>query len=374
MCGKKSIKVLLTTIILTFSTAFSCSAHQVYFCGEAIPTDRQFVANKLMNVIYNQMPNVTLAYLRYQAQRYFPKISEWLKYYHIPDDFKYIPIIECGFRNLSSSAGARGFWQLMPQVAVNLGLSLYPYDQRDDPTLSTKAACMLICEHYAFIKKKLGRPSWILTAASYNFGPGNVLDAIRSQGADYFNMQLNAETAEYVYRLVAVKELFERPELYMKGFGTNIFSDGLLPESLKKDKQIDLTNLQRGPATNVNRNNDASLGSMHIIVLKEGEQLHPQTRDILVAARIISDRKPLKDGQMMRFELLEGLQTSDFSKLKGSEISGQAWIIDGRVFVDFGVGDELELEDLTEQRGINYEVAQKNHAYVLLKSKIETGD
>ncbi|HMP93722.1 MAG TPA: hypothetical protein PKD90_12660, partial [Phnomibacter sp.] len=63
-----------------------------------------------------------------------------------------------------------------------------------------------------------------LTAAAYNFGNGNISNAIRRMGGDYFNMALNEETALYVYKIIAVKELLERPDLYIGNLGTNIFA------------------------------------------------------------------------------------------------------------------------------------------------------
>jgi len=73
-------------MLLAFSTKIS--AHEIYFCNEAIPTSRDFVAHKLMNVIKDQIPNVTLATLRYKARIYFPYISAWLKYSSVQDVFK----------------------------------------------------------------------------------------------------------------------------------------------------------------------------------------------------------------------------------------------------------------------------------------------
>src|SRR5690606_27922622 len=104
---------------------------------------------------------------------------------------KYIPIVECGFRNVSSPAGARGFWQIMPQVAESLKLVVSPErDDRDDPQLATIAACKLIREHFFTLKNRLNVSSWVLTAAAYNFGPTNIIKTVQKQGKDYFNMTL----------------------------------------------------------------------------------------------------------------------------------------------------------------------------------------
>jgi membrane-bound lytic murein transglycosylase D len=365
-----SIRKLISIIVglsLCCTTAQPAFAHEIYFCNEAIPTSRDFVANRLMNVIKNQMPVVTLTYLRYQAQRYFPAISAWLKYYGLPDDFKYIPIVECGFRNLSSQVGARGFWQIMPEVAKELGLVVSPtYDERDDPGKSTIAACKLIRSHFFILKNNLKVSSWVLTAAAYNFGPGNIIKTVQKQGTDYFNMKLNAETAEYVYRLIAVKELFEHPELYMNGFGANIFSNANMP---KGAENTDINKLERGPATGTSQDEDFS--ALDVKMNKEGEQAKRKTKSFLVPAKIVSSSKAFRDGSLLTFELMSDLRLSDQFRKKGSSIKGQGWLIDGRVFVDMGFGHEVEVQDKLAQKGLAPEDAVKNNEFVVLKTEVD---
>ncbi|MEO6831238.1 MAG: lytic transglycosylase domain-containing protein [Chitinophagaceae bacterium] len=362
----KRLLLIFTLIGLMFSQ--KALAHDIYFCGEPIPTSRDFVANKLMNVIKNQIPNVTLATLRYKAKIYFPYISAWLKYYGIPDDFKYIPIVECGFRNVSSGVGARGFWQLMPEVATELGLIVTPtYDQRDDPGRATIAACKLIRQHYAIIKNSLHISSWILTAACYNFGPGNVLKTVKNQGTDYFKMQLNAETAEYVYRLIAVKELFEHPELYMNGFGVNVFAKS----NLSKDTtDADINGLERGDATT--KDDDGEFTKMDIGTVKEGTKpVEPKTKSFLVPARIVSDGTPFRDGQIITFQLVSDLKLSSSLQRAGSKIKGQGWLIDDRVYIDLGYGHDVEVMDKMMNKGITPEDAATDDQYVVLKTQID---
>ncbi|MBS1629570.1 MAG: lytic transglycosylase domain-containing protein [Bacteroidetes bacterium] len=354
-------------ILFFFLAAPGAKSHEIYFCNEAIPTSREFVANKLMNVIRNQMPVVTLRYLRFQAQRYFPAISAWLKYYGLPDDLKYIPIVECGFRNVSSDAGARGFWQLMPDVARELGLTVTPlYDERDDPGKSTIAACKLLRSQFFILKNKLNISSWILTAAAYNFGPGNIIKAVQNQGTDYFNMKLNNETAEYVYRLIAVKELFEHPELYMNGFGANIFSGS------ESDKDAtDINKLERGPAAGASED-ESDFVSLDVQLTQDGKPAKRNTRSFLVPAKIVTDGKPFRDGSLLSFELLSDLRLDSQFKSKGSIMRGQGWLIDGRVYVDMGYGHEVEVQDKTEKKGLSPEDAATDDEYVILKTEIDT--
>lgn len=363
------MKKILPVLLLWLLSCAPAKAHEIYFCNEAIPTSREFVANKLMNVIRNQIPNVTLATLRYKARYYFPYIEAWLKYYNIPQDFKYIPIVECGFRNVSSGVGARGFWQLMPDVAKELGLVVTPsLDERDNPGKATVAACKLIQQHYSIIKRNLNMSSWVLTAACYNFGPGNVLKTVKRQGTDYFNMQLNAETAEYVYRLIAVKELFERPELYMSGFGANIFSDANAP---KDAKDVDVDKLEKGPATSGLV--DDEFGAMDVKVAKTGDSVKRKTRVFYVAAQIVSEKKAkFRDGGLISFELLADLNLPSGFHRKGNVIKGVGWMIDDRVFIDMGMGRDIEVLDKDQARGLTPADAVRNKEYVMFKTEVDT--
>ena len=104
-CGLKIITGLSMCMLLYVHAA----AQDISFCGEPVPVNNDFVAQKLMNVISRQIPYVNLASLRQNASKYFPVIETFLKKNGIPDDFKYIPIVESGFVNLSSGAGANGF-------------------------------------------------------------------------------------------------------------------------------------------------------------------------------------------------------------------------------------------------------------------------
>ena len=358
----KYMRLSCIVIILCVYCRPSASAHDIYFCGEAIPTSRDFVATKLMGVIRNQIPVTTLASLRYQAQRHFPAIAAWLKYYGIPEDFKYVPIVECGFRNVSSDVGARGLWQLMPDVARELHLVMLPdYDERDIPFKATTAACQLIRQHHELLKKNLNTSSWILTAAAYNFGPGNIIKTVKSQGTDYFNLKLNDETAEYVYRLIAVKELFEHPELYMNGFDANIFNGS------GQGDDADVNKLARGPATS---GADKDFSAINVKLGKKGKAPVVAMHNFFVPAQIVANGKPFRDGNLITFELLGDLRLDSSFRRKGSRIKGKGWVIDGRVFVDLGFGTEVEVQDKMLQKGLTAEDAATDEQYVLLKTQV----
>jgi hypothetical protein len=103
----------------------------------------------------------------------------------------------------------------MPKTAAEFGLQITPeIDERLDVEKSTRAAC-------AYLKKANDTlKDWMLAAAAYNRGVGGVLSDMRWQGAShYFDMEQNSETGRYVYRLLAIKLIFENPKAY--GFNTD---------------------------------------------------------------------------------------------------------------------------------------------------------
>ncbi len=152
--------------------------------------------------------NTLLAHKR--ANRWFPIIVPILKRNGIPEDFKYVPVVETAFLNLTSPAGAVGFWQFMEPTAKEMGLEVNQYvDERYHVEKATQAACDYLKKLY----REFG--SWSLVAAAYNMGPTSLKSQMANQKADsYYDLLLNAETSRYVFRLIATKEIFEHPENY----------------------------------------------------------------------------------------------------------------------------------------------------------------
>lgn len=145
-----------------------------------------------------------------RANRYFPTIEPILKEYGVPDDFKYLALIESGFQNIVSPAGAVGFWQIMKGTGKDYGLEITAeVDERYHLQKATEAACKYLLE----AKKKFG--SWTLAAASYNMGMNGLSKQLdRQKATNYYDLLLNAETARYVFRILAVKAIMESPETY----------------------------------------------------------------------------------------------------------------------------------------------------------------
>lgn len=179
--------------------------------GETVPLDWFGVREQLDRemVVNTYHHSSTMLYFK-RASRWFPIIEPILNEEGIPDDFKYLAIIESGLSHVVSPAGAAGFWQFMKGTAPQYGLRVSKeVDERYHVVKSTYAACDYLKE----AKEEFG--SWALAAASYNMGMAGVRRALEEQGVEtYWELHLNAETARYVYRLLAIKAIFENPSAF----------------------------------------------------------------------------------------------------------------------------------------------------------------
>ena len=139
-----------------------------------------------------------------RANVYFPLFEKYLKKYNIPDELKYLSIVESGLNpEARSRVGAEGLWQFMPSTGRMYGLQQDWYvDERRNPEKSTEAACKYLKQLYNMFG------DWELALASYNCGPGNVRKAIRRSGykKDFWSVYqyLPRETRAYVPQFVAV--------------------------------------------------------------------------------------------------------------------------------------------------------------------------
>jgi membrane-bound lytic murein transglycosylase D len=191
---------------------YSISTPQdLQFAGEEFPLLDEQVREALDRelLVNTYWQSQTLLFLK-RAKRYFPVIEPILNQYGIPEDFKYLPIIESGLMNVVSPAGAVGFWQLMKGTATDYGLEVnQAVDERYNLEKASHAACQFLVEAH----EQLG--SWKLAAAAYNMGISGVQKQMERQRADdFFDLTLNEETGRYLYRLVAVKEIISNPAKY----------------------------------------------------------------------------------------------------------------------------------------------------------------
>ena len=149
--------------------------------------------------------------LNQRSAPYFAVIEPILAKHRIPNDFKYMPLIESNWKaDAVSSAGAVGYWQFMDETAKDMGLRIDPaHDERMDLVKSTEAAARYLKSMY----KNLG--SWTLAAAAYNGGVGMIQKKmVRQATRSYYEMAMNEETGYYLYRMLAMKELMQNPGRY----------------------------------------------------------------------------------------------------------------------------------------------------------------
>lgn len=181
------------------------------FCGEQVPisdfTVKECLEKELFIHVFDQ-PNTLL--LNKKANRWFKIIEPILKRNGVPDDLKYVVIVESGFENSPDVSYSGGFWGLMVPVAQSYGLEVNDeVDERFNVEKSTEVACKCFKDIY----KKYN--DWILAAAAYDMGTGALDNQIAKQKTNnYFNLDLSEETSRYIYRLLAFKEIISRPEAY----------------------------------------------------------------------------------------------------------------------------------------------------------------
>jgi membrane-bound lytic murein transglycosylase D len=183
----------------------------IEFAGESVPTKIIDVSEKLdRELLVNTYWHSNTFLLVKRANRWFPVIEPILKKNGVPDDFKYLAVIESGLTNAVSPANATGFWQFMKETGLSYGLEINTeVDERYHVEKSTEAACKYLKDAYA----KFG--SWSLVAASYNMGMGGVNKQLTNQKVDtYWDLLLNDETSRYVYRILAIKEIMTNQEAY----------------------------------------------------------------------------------------------------------------------------------------------------------------
>lgn len=181
---------------------------EIDFAGEKAPLHVSDVRERLdRELLVNANLHATTQIIIKRANRAFPVIEPILKRYGVPDDFKYLAVIESGLVNAVSPAGARGVWQFMPDTGKEYGMEINDVvDERYHLEKSTEAACKYLIN----AKDKFG--SWTLAAASYNGGVAGVNRQISFQGVDnYYDLLLTEETSRYVFRILALKEIMEEP-------------------------------------------------------------------------------------------------------------------------------------------------------------------
>ena len=195
---------------VTFSTIPNLPASMTFAGQKILLQDEDIIERLDREVLTNAYYQSATTQILKRTNRWFPLIEKILKEEKIPDDFKYLAVIESGLVQATSPVGAQGFWQFMPFTAKEYGLEISSeIDERLHVEKSTRAACAYLRNAKDTLK------DWLLASASYNRGIGGVRQDMRWQGTDhYFDTDQNSETGRYVFRILAVKLIFENPKEY----------------------------------------------------------------------------------------------------------------------------------------------------------------
>ena len=183
----------------------------ISFAGEVAPLDKHYVLERLdRELLVNNFWHSNSILVLKRAAKYFPIIEPILQENGIPDDFKYLAVIESGLTQVKSPVGAEGFWQFMPQTARDFGLEVNgDIDERLNLIKATESAAAYLTVAYA----EFG--NWTLAAAAYNAGVQRIKTSLgKQQTNSYYDLFLNEETSRYMYRMLATKLIFESPESY----------------------------------------------------------------------------------------------------------------------------------------------------------------
>jgi len=189
---------------------------ELTFAGESVPLDIFYVREALdRELSVNTYWHSSTLQIIKKSHRWFPVIDTILEAYGVPADFRYLAVIESGLSNVVSPSNAVGFWQFLKGTAKDFGLEVdREVDERYHVEKSTEAACKYLLKSY----EKYG--NWALVAASYNAGTNGIDRLMEAQKASsYYDMLVAEETSRYLYRILAVKLIFENPETY--GFYIN---------------------------------------------------------------------------------------------------------------------------------------------------------
>ena len=196
------------------------STHKVYalhlpdtlcFAGETFPITSPDIRERLdRELLVNTYWQSNMMLLLKRSNRFFPLIERVLEEEGVPTDFKYLAVIESGLENVTSTSGAKGFWQIMPATGREYGMEINSnVDERYHLEFSTKVAAKYLKK----AKVKFG--SWALAAAAYNRGINGIQRNLTAQKAtNYFDLLLGQETSRYVFRIFAVKDIIENPTKY----------------------------------------------------------------------------------------------------------------------------------------------------------------
>lgn len=228
-----SLLLFFTLIPLSAQTVPDVPEY-VIFAGQKITFDRADLRERMdRELIAFTYTHSTSTLMIKRANKFFPQVEPILKRMGIPDDLKYLMVIESNLDpQAQSGAGAAGLWQFTQSTGRAYGLEVNSnIDERFNTVKATEAACRFLKEAY----EKYG--NWMTVAASYNGGQQGMDRRIEAQHqTDALNMWLVDETSRYMFRLLVVKMMFEDPSQ----FGFKFKREDLYPYIPSK-KQVKVT-------------------------------------------------------------------------------------------------------------------------------------
>ena len=183
---------------------------EVRFADETIKLNRADLRERMDREItaFTYSHQLTLLMIK-RANRYFPLVEPILKECGVPDDLKYLMVIESNLSPLAkSSVGAAGMWQFMPETGRKYGLEVNAnIDERYNIEKATRAACAYLKESYELYG------DWMTVAASYNAGQNGITRRLEQQGVDSaMDLWLVEETSRYMFRILTAKQGLENPK------------------------------------------------------------------------------------------------------------------------------------------------------------------
>ncbi len=191
----------------------------LYFCGEKVPLEDPDVYERLEKqlLVFAWRQSQVILWMK-RSGRYLPYIEKRLKENNMPDDLKYMAVVESALLpHIGSSKSAVGFWQFIKPTGLRYGLQIdSEIDERRNIFKSTEAAIKYLKKLY----EEFG--SWSLAAAAYNMGEYGLASNIEFQKTnDFYHLYLPLETQDYVPGIIAAKMILTDPATYGFHFEKN---------------------------------------------------------------------------------------------------------------------------------------------------------
>lgn len=184
----------------------------ITLCGEYVPQELWDVKERLEREFFSILSSepVVILWVK-RGNRYFPHIEKRIRLAGLPDDLKYMTVVESNLNPQARSwAGAMGMWQFIRSTGRKYGLNRsYWLDERRDFEKATDGALRYLKDLFKEFQ------SWPLALAAYNAGGERVREAMVTQGVtNYYQLALPQETERYVFRIIAAKVILENPGKY----------------------------------------------------------------------------------------------------------------------------------------------------------------